>query len=93
MLNHCQPFSDPQDAEGEGPGWGNINQAYEGEELQEPCEVFKRQIDATTAKKNHIALSLGSPGKDRRRGRLPIEVWSRDLLLQTLSTLSHSVAI
>ena len=51
MLNHCQPFSDPQDAEGEGPGWGNINQAYEGEELQEPCEVFKRQIDATTAKK------------------------------------------
>ena len=58
MLNHCQPFSDPQDAEGEGPGWGNINQAYEGEELQEPCEVFKRQIDATTAKKTFILLSL-----------------------------------
>ena len=32
-------FSDPQDAESDGPGWGNVNQAYDGEELQEPCEV------------------------------------------------------
>ena len=40
QINHCKLFSDPQDAESDGPGWGNINQAYEGEELQEPCEVF-----------------------------------------------------
>jgi len=37
MLN--LNYSDPQDAESDGPGWGNVNQAYEGEELQEPCEA------------------------------------------------------
>ena len=40
QKNHCKLFSDPQDAESDGPGWGNVNQAYEGEELQEPCEVL-----------------------------------------------------
>lgn len=38
-INHSKFPSDPQDAESDGPGWGNVNQAYEGEELQEPCEV------------------------------------------------------
>ena len=34
--------SDPQDAESDAQGWGNVNQAYDGEELQEPCEVGDR---------------------------------------------------
>ena len=29
-------YSDPQDAEPDFPGLGNVNQAYEGEDLQEP---------------------------------------------------------
>ena len=39
QINNLKPFSDPQDAESDVPGWGNVNQAYDGEELQEPCEV------------------------------------------------------
>ena len=64
-----------------------------GKNFRSLVRYLKDKLMQQRQKNFHIALSLGSPGKDRRRGRLPIEVWSRDLLLQTLSTLSHSVAI
>ena len=64
-----------------------------GKNFRSLVRYLKDKLMQQRQKNFHIALSLGSPGKDRRRGRLPIKVWSRDLLLQTLSTLSHSVAI
>ena len=68
----------------------NVNQAYEGEELQEPCEVGT----VFTQNQGVDNSNSGASGQvERRRRWLPSEVRSRDLLLQTLPTVPHPAQI